>query len=419
MSLDPTQLPKKKKKSFFEDDDFFVMSKAKKSRSHPPRTSLSDKMKTNTEINDGKHEMQTFDKKDTEIVPETINKDILLPMDSALHPIVSGSSTSEDDQQAFESADDVTSGPLDFEMAASIRSSPRGKTNTANSKRLRSSGDVDNVALYNNDIALGKGKFVEKDSIVLDDHINDMDNIDLDDDPDLKEFFSHLSSGSKQDELSRLYQVKIISKVRPFHTVEKEITGDVTFEQLLNLIRFEIVKRGDIVLHQSALVWVEGKSELKKYFKPSTLRISAPSDGSITKITCLYIPAEHLHDFETIYKEHFLDPVSTDESTSPDESIIEIRDDSDSDFVSVPTNDGKTREYFVIGLKGKDNKRIDVEVNSETPIRKLLEYYLSEKGIEPAHAKNARLVFDSDELSLEDTVGDTELEEDFEIEVYV
>ncbi|ANB15179.1 hypothetical protein AWJ20_2803 [Sugiyamaella lignohabitans] len=73
--------------------------------------------------------------------------------------------------------------------------------------------------------------------------------------------------------------------------------------------------------------------------------------------------------------------------------------------------------YFRVRLKDKDNAQFEVRVNSETKISKLVDFYLRNKNL-PQNTK-IRLDFDEEPLDLDGVVGDTELEEDYTIHVYI
>lgn len=75
--------------------------------------------------------------------------------------------------------------------------------------------------------------------------------------------------------------------------------------------------------------------------------------------------------------------------------------------------------YFPISLKGKDNHPITVKVNAETTIQKLVQYFCKNKNIPDEKQSKVRLVFDDEDIDMSGTVGDTELEEDFTVDVYV
>ncbi|WPK25158.1 hypothetical protein PUMCH_002461 [Australozyma saopauloensis] len=365
-STETQKLPKKKKKFVFDDDDFFVIKKAKKLKS-------ADSQKDKAAL--------------------------ILPIDSATTPhpqspqptIQLGSISPNDDLNTFYSADETMRAPISLEEQT-LPELRQTRSLQSNSLRL---SQIQTVALEG------------------------------DEDSDLNEFFSHLSKEKLTDELKRHYNVRVVSKIHPTFEKEQTIHGNYTFENLINdmLNANRRSRAARSCWQDGALVWVEGRTELKRFAKPSTLRINPSKDGSITVITCLLIPTEHVLDFESIYPE-FKDAEEGVAEVKLDTLVIDIEDESEDDVpVTQPLQETPTQansdNYFVIALKGKDNKRVEVEVNSSTPINKLLLHYLSQKGIDPATVRNPRLVFDSEPLRLDQTVGDTELEEDFEVEVYI
>lgn len=80
-------------------------------------------------------------------------------------------------------------------------------------------------------------------------------------------------------------------------------------------------------------------------------------------------------------------------------------------------NENQSNTHFVISLKGKDGISHKVKVNASTKISNLAKYYL-EKATLPPDTK-IRLIFDDEQLNMNETVGDTELEEDFLVDVIV
>lgn len=73
--------------------------------------------------------------------------------------------------------------------------------------------------------------------------------------------------------------------------------------------------------------------------------------------------------------------------------------------------------YFPILMKSKDNQVIKVQVNADTKISKLADYYRKQRNIDST--TKIRLSFDDEDMDLSQTVGDTELEEDFTIDVFL
>lgn len=84
--------------------------------------------------------------------------------------------------------------------------------------------------------------------------------------------------------------------------------------------------------------------------------------------------------------------------------------------ISNPEN-SKSNAGFVIFIVGKDKKRYMVEVRPTTRISEIAKFY-KDKAKLPETA-NIRLVFDDDDLDFNSNVGDTELEEEFMIDVIV
>ncbi|CUM63142.1 uncharacterized protein PRCAT00000709001 [Priceomyces carsonii] len=185
-----------------------------------------------------------------------------------------------------------------------------------------------------------------------------------------------------------------------------------------------------------ALIWVEGKREIKPFFKPSTLRIvpppqplEAPSEQiPSTPLTCLLIPKHNASNFLKLYPEFGeqtktfdVEVVDIDSYSDSGESLVEYSDPEE--FMRKQKGEKKDEEpageYFLIGLKGKDNKRIEVQVSQSTRIQKLLDYYIKVKGIKDANFRSAKVVFDDEDLDLDSTVGETELEEDFEVQIFI
>lgn len=183
--------------------------------------------------------------------------------------------------------------------------------------------------------------------------------------------------------------------------------------------------------NQVTLIWVEGKTEIRPFYKASTLRI--PPTEDVTTISCLLVPINHSRDFLSFYPEFTKsNPHSVLEEIEnlAAKEKLEVGDD-DLEILttqSAPptqpsppqiTQDGG--EYFVIGLKGADNKRHEVQVSPTTKINKLLQHYLKVKGIAESSIDKSkvRLIFDDEALDLDTTVGDTELEEDFEVQVVI
>lgn len=353
---------KKKKRSAFEDDDFFVLKKTKKTKSPAPKLALPRKSGESA---------------------------------SLINSAVSSDSFHSDDMlQSFHSARDTFSSdefPIEPVQITESTGQDRFGDKTLRKENFRNNKQ------------------------------NDLDGVDdveeVDDDPDfaLSRFFKGISS--QKEDSSRVYVVKVISKVFDCED-EIEVGGDVTFE---NIVREMTLRRGFYIRERhSILMWVEGRSELKPFFKPSTLRIPPSPYGKPSKVTVLHIGPVHLADLDKLYDEYSENGNNGEDTTisseHPETDDVVLVDDESPNSTSPRAS---LSEYFVIGLKGKDNRRIECEVGPNTKIRDLLSYYLKVKGLDEQSIQNPRLVFDDEVLDMNGTVEDTELEEDFEVQIHI
>lgn len=274
--------------------------------------------------------------------------------------------------------------------------------------------------------------------------------MEFDDDSDIEDVSSHVSdlSGryqfSEENERKRMYIIKVYTKLPiPVQQYDPSLSSDFgakgskKFERILEAVNqhfqgffkewlpSEQLDMYDI--SKTALIWIDGRMELKGFYKPSTLRIPPPGAFDVvtdeiesmspTEVNCLLIPKENVPLYLEIYPE-FKKPVPQPEpdipevEQAPEVEVVDVEEVVEEPVEETPKNQG----YFKIGLKGRDNKRIEVEVSEKTQVRKLLDFYVESKGIEGDISK-AKLIFDDEEIDMDCVVGDTELEEDFEVQV--
>lgn len=244
---------------------------------------------------------------------------------------------------------------------------------------------------------------------------------------------------SDENERNRMYRIQLVSKLNPASdsSAEFRTNGTRRFSSLLKRIiaNFKNISKlagTDASIYEESdptLIWVDEKMELKPFYKPSTLRIPPPNKNSPkeTCLFCLLIPKLNLTNFTSIYSE--FRPQSSGSGSLKAEplslDVDSILESTDKDDNYSPREQQSQRQecgnndYFIIGLKGKDNKRIEVQVSPSTPIHKLLHYFLEIKGIDKNEIDfySAKLIFDDEKLDLNGKIGDTELEEDFEVQV--
>ncbi|KAK6202430.1 ubiquitin-2 like Rad60 SUMO-like-domain-containing protein [Scheffersomyces amazonensis] len=264
---------------------------------------------------------------------------------------------------------------------------------------------------------------------------------------------------TSENERKRKYIIKVMTKLavpKDFNiddTIDFGTHGMKSFEKIKKAIIKYFRAKLDSQLSRTqlkeydadnvSLIWVEAKMEMKPFFKPSTLRIDPHYDilsGDIrsTIINCLLIPKVNVTNLSIYFKENSVEDNSyinglrdeiDDELEEIEHNKYSAFSDDDDDEVGLIEDQQDapkeliedTDEFFTIGLKGKDNKRISIKVSPQTQLQKLLLHYLKVKSIDETKVdlSRAKLIFDDEEMDLNGVVGDTELEEDFEVQVVI
>lgn len=250
---------------------------------------------------------------------------------------------------------------------------------------------------------------------------------------------------SDSNERRRSYLVRVLCKLDPDSTVSVDIgtKGLKRFDKIHEAVIKELRKRTDspggpplmhYTMHTTSMAWIEGRREIKPFFKPSTFRLNPPSQYvgknpasiPLTHIPCLLYPKSRSFleypEFETNTSWKKLSQLSS-ELSNMDETVLSAELSDDEGDFPVDSQPGAhpraqvDAEYFEIGLKGKDNKRVSVQVCSTTKIMDVLLHYLKTKNIGADAAKSTKLIFDDEPLDLDGMVGDTELEDEYEVQV--
>lgn len=337
------------------------------------------------------------------------------------------------------------------------------KTRTPNQKEKalpNRMGSVTPPPVFDKEALLAKRMKLER--------LSDANSFDIEDDDDDLEILqqpsyrrSHTPSGSQsgnigyqftdENESKRNYILKVTSKLVDGTDIDSTFRtkGTNRFSKTLDSIisYFLRVQKGvEYTSDDVSVIWIDGRMEIKPFFKPSTLRVQPvtlnggkKNARASTYLYCLLIPKSNLETFTSTYSEFETSASSLkkitdltdeieqiDEQEHDDTSMHDASDIGDGRSISsrpivIDLDEEDNESYFVIGLKGKDNKRIEVQVSPVTQIRKLLLYFLKTKGINESEVnmKTVKLIFDDEELNLDDVVGDTELEEDFEVQVVI
>lgn len=166
-------------------------------------------------------------------------------------------------------------------------------------------------------------------------------------------------------------------------------------------------------------------SELASMYKyksslPSELKTELKKDGTIldpTK-TLKELNFESKQSLTISYNPEELAELRIEQANNADDDDDDIDDDIDeirpeNDFGN-ENNDEQT-QYFSIFVAGKDKKRFKVSVKPSTKISDISNFYLEKAGL-PLSTK-IKLVFDDDDLDMNGIVGDTELEDEFMVDV--
>lgn len=156
----------------------------------------------------------------------------------------------------------------------------------------------------------------------------------------------------------------------------------------------------------SNCIFVWNNTQVYDFATPQTLGVTAKSPSML-------LSAMTLLDFEKSQEEEFKQRI---EQVDYDELVgKQLESIQEANLVQDGGENGD--DGFRISMKGKDNVSLQVMVNPDTKIEKLIEYYRAQRNI-PATAK-VMLEFDDEELNPSDAIQDTELEEDFTIDVHV
>lgn len=167
------------------------------------------------------------------------------------------------------------------------------------------------------------------------------------------------------------------------------------------------------IMSECVLVW--NNTRLYEFVTPQRV-------GVVPKSPSMLINAILVQDFEKNREAEFqqrlapVEPVDYDALVRDQIASLVSKQDADADSGTGTSGAAEDEGYFRISMRDKDNVTIEVRVNNSTKIEKLAEYYRKHKKLD--ESATIKLVFDDEELSMEDTVEDTELEEDFTIDVH-
>lgn len=261
-----------------------------------------------------------------------------------------------------------------------------------------------------------------------------------------------------KNENNRPYLLQVIPKIEGAKTNHFKTKGTKLFGLIIKAVVDYYKKLNQISFNLNSedfvFFWITGKSEISHILKPSSLRIPPPDKKDLTYVDkvgytllkVLLVPKSLAKDAFILYDElkgptyDFIEDEEIEMADSMDE--LEVYDEFDIEHTDVPTEksqklpsgpefidlnneevlDPSKREgYFVISLKGKDGRRFPVRVHSNTEIKSLVSYYLKHQNIDENafDYSKARVNFDDEDLDLQGKIGDTDIESDEQIHIFI
>lgn len=158
-----------------------------------------------------------------------------------------------------------------------------------------------------------------------------------------------------------------------------------------------------VTLHECIFVW--NGIQLFEFSTPSSLNVAETNPHMEISVTSP-------EDFRQSRK-NFLKTLEEEESDDDLIRAVQTSYDEENDRVAQEAEEGP--KYFKIKLQGEGGPVLEVAVNAESKIRKLADYYLQKRGL-PLDTK-ITLEFDDEQLDMNASVADTELEEDYMVDV--
>lgn len=185
-----------------------------------------------------------------------------------------------------------------------------------------------------------------------------------------------------------------------------------------NYLKYLMLKSPGFFYPEQDIIFVRNNQRIFDHTTPAVLNVTKDS-------AAMYVDAMLQHEFEAIKAKQLQDGIAQLKPPDYDKlgeqalAAIAERTRVEAEAAAKSESPSVDGTHFPIQLKGKDNKPIIVKVSAETPIEKIAKYFCERKEISEADSKKIRLVFDDEDIDMSGTVGDTELEADFTVDVYV
>ncbi|KAI9489695.1 ubiquitin-2 like Rad60 SUMO-like-domain-containing protein [Zychaea mexicana] len=171
------------------------------------------------------------------------------------------------------------------------------------------------------------------------------------------------------------------------------------FEKLLQYFcKTKFLKQSEIILVYNGI--------------PVMLRATPSSLKMIPGIKSKNLMKAYLKDDYEKYEQERTEQLKRKLQQTPfDENFIESLEQT--------TEVAKDDPAMHIKIRGKNNEDTNMRVKQTTLLRTIVQRYAELKGLESNAVGRVRLSFDGEDLSLDDTIGDTELEDEDVVEVVI
>lgn len=206
----------------------------------------------------------------------------------------------------------------------------------------------------------------------------------------------------EEDNENGLYNVEIEDTIRG-GTNSVSVVSNMSVSELLFMYKYKMKLPSELDL--------KVQKEDKFLNVDESLKINEVVKNTVLKVT---YSLEELSKLEEEMKSKAANEGEDDEDDDDDEDIDVATKGNEVQEIG---SGGNNEEYFTIFIAGKDKKRYKVRVKPSTKISEISTFYKNKAGI--TENTSLKLLFDDEEMDMDGVVADTELEEDFMIDVIV
>ncbi|GAV50193.1 hypothetical protein ZYGR_0U00490 [Zygosaccharomyces rouxii] len=251
--------------------------------------------------------------------------------------------------------------------------------------------------------------------------------------------FNHTPLGTREttpEQPRRIYNVRFLSKLDGSidKAVQIKVLGKYDFASMLPSVLNGFIREYKIpnvmkkIYSQENVTLYWKTAKLLNFMTCNSLKIPQAFENEISDIDITVIPKEKENEFEQMINSRLLEdeqnPPDTAETGNLDARVEEFEkelknvDNSTTNHETtelIDLEDEGDTDLMKIALVGEDNKKIFVNVRNTTILTKVAEYYRIKKKL-PKDI-NIKLIFDHEELNLNESIGDQDMEDEDMIEV--